>query len=476
MRAIKAILALFFLSLLPVNLFLSESLSQDSTVEETWMGVYSDQNRVGYSYNSIEKRGGLTQVKELTSLKVNLLGKDTDVYSEGSYELDGYKIQSFRYEMSSDKINLKTWGKRKGKEMQITMETVSGTTERVLVLENELILPALVPKMLADKGLEPGVSLDVALFEPLSLLMGMNEPMSENTVTGEQTIEIHSGTYDTYIVQTNFMGAQSRSWITKEGGIIKQEFPPGLVAIRESKDDILSKENSSFNIIQKTSIPTNVKIKDAKDLDYLKIKVTGIETKDFDIDDGYRQFVEGQTIKIMTSAPVSENNAYSLPYRQSEYREYTHPDFLIQSDDDEIIALTQKILDGEENPAQAAKIINTWIYKNLEKSATVSLPNARDVLETKVGDCNEHAALFSAMARAAGIPTKTVLGIMYYDESFYYHAWNEVFVGKWVAVDSTYGQFPADATHLKLIEGNLAKSGEISKLVGKLNIEIIDAS
>ncbi len=272
------------------------------------------------------------------------------------------------------------------------------------------------------------------------------------------------------------MGAQSRSWITKEGGIVKQEFPPGLVAIRESKDDILSKENSSFNIIQKTSIPTNVKIKDAKDLDYLKIKVTGIETKDFDIDDGYRQFVEGQTIKIMTSAPVSENNAYSLPYRQSEYREYTHPDFLIQSDDDEIIALTQKILDGEENPVQAAKIINTWIYKNLEKSATVSLPNARDVLETKVGDCNEHAALFSAMARAAGIPTKTVLGIMYYDESFYYHAWNEVFVGKWVAVDSTYGQFPADATHLKLIEGNLAKSGEISKLVGKLNIEIIDAS
>ena len=110
------------------------------------------------------------------------------------------------------------------------------------------------------------------------------------------------------------------------------------------------------------------------------------------------------------------------------------------------------------------------------KSATPSLPSAKDVLITRVGDCNEHAVLFAAMARSAGIPTKTVLGIMYFNNSFAYHAWNEVYLGKWVAVDSTFGQFPADATHIKLIEGNLAKSGELSKVVGKLNIEIIEAS
>ena len=476
MRAFKVLFSLIILSLFSMSLFLSESLSQESDIEETWMGIYSDHNRVGYSYNSIDMRSELTQVKELTSLRVNLLGKDTDVYTEGSYELKGYKIQSFSYEMTSDTINLKAWGKRRGDALQITMETVSGKTERILPFENELILPALVPKLLADKGLKPGLSLDAALFEPLSLLMGMKDPMSRNTVKGEQIVKIPSGTYDTYIVQTNFMGAESKSWITKEGSLVKQEFPPGLVAMRESRDQILSKENSSFNIIQKTSIPVNVKIKDAKNLAYLKIKVGGIEIKDFDIDDGYRQFVDGQTIKIKTGAPTTENNVYSLPYKQAEYREYIEPDFLVQSDDEEIVSLTQEILDGEKNPLQAAKKINTWIYKNLKKSATVSLPNAKDVLKTKVGDCNEHAALFSAMSRSAGIPTKTVLGIMYHEESFYYHAWNEVFVGRWVAVDSTYGQFPADATHLKLIEGNLAKSGEISKVVGKLNIEIIDAS
>jgi hypothetical protein len=65
---------------------------------------------------------------------------------------------------------------------------------------------------------------------------------------------------------------------------------------------------------------------------------------------------------------------------------------------------------------------------------------------------------------------------MYYEDRFYYHAWNEIYIGEWVAVDSTYGQLPADATHIKLIEGDMAKSGEILKVVGKINIEIIDAT
>ena len=149
---------------------------------------------------------------------------------------------------------------------------------------------------------------------------------------------------------------------------------------------------------------------------------------------------------------------------------------MIQSDDPKIIEESRKILKGEKDSLRAAKEINNWVYKKLEKVPTVSLPNALDVLETKRGDCNEHTALFAALSRAAGIPTKIVFGVVYVNGKFYYHAWNEVFLGTWVPVDPTFGQLPADASHIKFVEGDLNRGSEIIRLVGKIKIEILDAS
>ena len=471
----RALSALFLFTILLLFPYLT--IAQDIIEKEYWMGIYSDGKRVGYSYNSIQRDGEHTRVKELTNLRINLLGKDSNVYTEGSYIVKGYKILSFEYEMRSDQINLKAQGIREGDNLTITMDTVSGKTERLLAIEKELILPTLVPQLLIDNELKQGESLDVPIFEPLTILMGISEPISNHKIEGEEVIDSSLGKFDTYRVHSNFMGADSTSWITKNGDIIKQQYPPSLVAKRESKEDIFSKKNSSFNIIQKTSIPANVKLEDPSSINYMKVKLGGLDTSEgFEIEDGYRQNVNGQIVEIKANNIKTVENPYVLPYDSKEYQNLLEADFLIQSDDTDIISITNKVVAGEKDPVKATKKINRWIYKNLKKSPTVSLPNAKDVLKTRVGDCNEHAALFTAMARAAGIPTKTVLGIVYIDNKFYYHAWNEVFIGEWVAVDSTNEQFPADATHIKLIEGNLAKSGEILKVVGKLNIEIIDAS
>jgi transglutaminase-like putative cysteine protease len=69
-----------------------------------------------------------------------------------------------------------------------------------------------------------------------------------------------------------------------------------------------------------------------------------------------------------------------------------------------------------------------------------------------------------------------VSGTIYLDGRFYYHAWNEVYVGEWVAVDPTFGQVPADATHIKLVEGDLNETSVIMNAVGKINLKILEAS
>jgi transglutaminase-like putative cysteine protease len=109
----------------------------------------------------------------------------------------------------------------------------------------------------------------------------------------------------------------------------------------------------------------------------------------------------------------------------------------------------------------------------LEKEITFSIPNARQVLESRRGDCNEHTVLFVAMARALGLPARTAVGLVYVDGAFFYHAWPEVWLGDWVAVDPTFGQVPADAAHLRFVIGGIAQQVEIVRLIGNLHIEVI---
>jgi transglutaminase-like putative cysteine protease len=95
-------------------------------------------------------------------------------------------------------------------------------------------------------------------------------------------------------------------------------------------------------------------------------------------------------------------------------------------------------------------------------------------LHQKTGDCNEHAVLFAALARAAGIPADVEAGLVYQDGRFYYHAWNTLYLDQWVTADTVIGQFPADVTHVRFVRGTESQI-DLMPLIGRLNIEILEA-
>ena len=163
--------------------------------------------------------------------------------------------------------------------------------------------------------------------------------------------------------------------------------------------------------------------------------------------------------------------------RTRELSEWVGPDPLIQTRDPRIQAqarqITDRYLSGRRRDyVRDAEALNEWVYENLEKQITVSVPSALEVLENRRGDCNEHTVLYVALARAAGIPARTAAGLVYSDGSFYYHAWPEVYLNGWVAVDPTFGQFPADASHLRFTIGGLARQMELVRLIGRLQLEV----
>jgi transglutaminase-like putative cysteine protease len=136
--------------------------------------------------------------------------------------------------------------------------------------------------------------------------------------------------------------------------------------------------------------------------------------------------------------------------------------------------MVRQILGDETDAYKAVLRLKHWVYTEIKKEPTISIPNALDVLQTRRGDCNEHTVLFNALARAAGVPAKTVVGLVHLHGAFYYHAWSEVWLGDWVTLDSVLDQFPADVTHIKFVEGEIDRQVDILQLIGNLKIDVVE--
>ena len=122
---------------------------------------------------------------------------------------------------------------------------------------------------------------------------------------------------------------------------------------------------------------------------------------------------------------------------------------------------------------KAAVKIKDWVYSEIAKEPTVSIPNALEVLQAKKGDCNEHTVLFNALARAAGIPAKTVVGVVYLRGAFYYHAWSEVWLGDWVVPRFGIQPISRRRDPFKFLEGEIDRQIDILQLIGNLKIEVL---
>ena len=471
---------LFFLVGVLSLLFLNalKTLALDLGSEEEWLGIYSGDEKIGYSHTVIKPLEDGVEFIEESRIRMTILGTDQDVKLQSTYLLNGYKLQAFHFTMKAGSVELKAKGKREGKELKIETTSVSGKTYISFPLDKEPLVSPILNKWLIDQKPSVGNEYEVTLFDPSSILMGVDAADLRATLSieGQERIRIPLGTFETYRVKTVFTGAEERSWITGKGDVIKEVSPPGLIAVRESKDRVLGESLASFDIVEKTAISSDVVLENARSLKLLRVKVDGIESAEgLNLGDNNRQFYKDGLIEVRVG-DISRVSTYSIPYKGEDFKSYLEPSGLIQSDDQKIIHRAKRIVEEERDSIGVVRKISDWVYNNVEKAATLSIPNALDVLETRKGDCNEHSALFAALARAAGIPTKIVLGVVFLDGKFYYHAWNEVFVGSWIAVDPTLGQVPADASHIKFIEGDLSKTFEIIKVVGNIRLEIKDAS
>lgn len=209
----------------------------------------------------------------------------------------------------------------------------------------------------------------------------------------------------------------------------------------------------------------------------LDVRLSGVSLDGFDLRGGRQTLAEDRlTITREPAELLVADYTLGSPGRgfRTRFAAELAEEPLLQVNDREITALAVRIAGNSRDPAVVAERINRWVYDSLEKEITLSVPSAVQVLRARSGDCNEHTQLYVALARAVGIPARISTGLAYVNGKFYYHAWPEVRLRDWVAVDPTFGQFPADAAHLRFVRGGLARQGELLRLVGSLKVEVLN--
>jgi len=202
--------------------------------------------------------------------------------------------------------------------------------------------------------------------------------------------------------------------------------------------------------------------------------------RNFDLDGG-RQRLSLDTLAITRESGEVLTADWSLAGRTAGFRQRFAAELraepLLQVNDGAITALALRLAGSDRDPRVVAERINRWVHDSLEKVVTVDLPNATQVLRTRRGDAPGHAQLFTALARSVGIPTRIATGLVLVDGKSHFHVWPEIRLRDWVAVDPTFGQFPADAAHLRFVSGGITRQGELQRLVSdkKLRIEVLNA-
>ncbi len=151
---------------------------------------------------------------------------------------------------------------------------------------------------------------------------------------------------------------------------------------------------------------------------------------------------------------------------------------LANADAPEIRRLAREVAGDAKGTYEAARRLSDHVHRTLEKAYGASHDRASDVLAAGKGDCTEHSVLLIALARALGIPARGLHGLAYarYGDgqpALYWHAWVEVrSAGEWIAMDPTFGEPVADATHVALGVGTQVDTVGLLGALQVLGVEV----
>jgi transglutaminase-like putative cysteine protease/Flp pilus assembly protein TadD len=172
----------------------------------------------------------------------------------------------------------------------------------------------------------------------------------------------------------------------------------------------------------------------------------------------------------VASRRIPEKQTVQLPVTSSELAPYLRSSYGIDTTAPQVVKLAKEIAGKERDGRIVAHKLGEWTYTNL-KWKRVESSNV-ETLASREADCLEHSELYVALARSLGLPARVVTGAAFSGGSFGSHAWVEIYLGRWVEVDPTWGMMDyVDSTHLRFDGDTFASYA----MLNQLQMEVLEA-
>jgi len=469
------------------------------SASELWYTVKIGGTEVGYirevlsSLFSGETASGPTSFKTETEMRLvlNRMGSRVELSSFSVIEEDSAgRLLSTRFEMKFSNQITVAWASIKEGLIELRSEAGGKSYTRKLDYKGELFGPEGI-RMMSARGLkETGDRVSVQTFVAEASLVTM---LSRTFKTWE-TLEIAGAKTAVLKIEETLEGLPTKRtlWLDEKGSIVKQEEPGpfGIIEVLQSNKmtalAALSGGDLPVEMYERSIIRANIRLPGAKPLDRLKVRLIhrnpGLGWPEIAQPN---QMILEKTEKTMSLEVRRLRNPAKTSFRVTlteQNRPYFEPNAYIQSDDPEIKRLARDLIGEEKDAFQAVLILERWVTENMTFDLGLVFAPATEIFKDRRGTCMGYATILATLARAAGIPSRVVLGYVYALGMFGGHAWTEILVGEeWVPLDAAIvNEGAADATRIAILASSLAEGpgelglGAAQQVFGQVDIQILE--
>ena len=448
-----------------------------------WWEIYEGDKKIAYCHAVIsqidEGEEILSQMRQDWRYRFTWFGVEQDISSSVLVHVDReLKPRYFCTKTRSGKHQKEVEGKVSGCSIGITISSFGVTYEMKVNLPSNTYFYETIGKLLVKEELIAGNRYD---FKVLNLETLQMEDLTW-VVKGKTEISVLGEELICFYIEEEREGINRMLWMNEQGEIIKEKVG-GITSLCLRTNE---GEATSFGPMADLTFHSRVKtsglLSDAyrRKASRIKLKIKGKNVEKFIIEDERQKVLKRRRVAdgvVLTydlrSVDFETDKSLDLPIGSEVFPEYLEESPYVWSRQKEIQEQAREIAGEERNAFQVAMKIADWICSTISHKSLAMVLTPIDTMETKEGKCFDKAILFSSLARSLGIPTKICLGIVYGNDGvFTYHAWNEIYVSQWVAIDPSGLQFPLSAVYLKLSEKQPEESEQLGVNISALEVKI----
>jgi len=443
---------------------------------ERWFGIYFNGERTGFVRTDTREVADGYLIESDSSVKMAGMGFSREASVRESYIVNrDLSLRSLDVSQTIDGSPMRLTGEVSNATIRVTIESGGRKKMKILARKGPVFPPAVLNLLPLFRGTPAGKKLRVSMLDVEAVAV-KNVNFS---VVGSETFQ---GAPALHLRNDLYPFVDNDIWVDAHGNTLKESVRDGWIETRAEEekdarsylaDTALSKKDM---ILDFSLVPLDRPIDKPAALRRMELELSGFP-ENIPLVSSPVQKAErtgGSKLMVIVDTTLLPEKTGRDQGQEPDMQKFLEATGRILATDPEIIRRRQEILGNTAHGRAAVEKLVRWVAGYVEDTITDS-QTPLETLEKKTGNCQSHTRLYVSLARSAGIPTRFVSGIVYAEgKGFLYHSWAESYVGFWLPVDPTFGEVPANATHIKFSEGDSPDDmAPLAGIIGRIKAHII---